>query len=102
MNEGEIELEEKTKEERCERFKTLPSSLSNNDETLHLIMNKLHEQRFSWKFHGINSLYSTFYFVDESKMNVGVRQLMCCVICYNNVVLFIVFNQRGRLTKHLV
>ncbi len=47
MNEGEIALEEKTKEEKCERFKTLPSSLSNNDETLHLIMKKLHEQRFS-------------------------------------------------------
>jgi hypothetical protein len=96
-------LEEKTKVERCERFKTLQSSLSNNDETLHLIVKKLHEQRFSWKLHGINSLYPTFYFVnDGSKMNVDVPQLMCCVICYNNVVFFIVFNQRGRLTKGLV
>jgi hypothetical protein len=47
MNESEIALEEKNKEERCERFKKLPSSLSNNDETLHLIIKKLHEQRFS-------------------------------------------------------
>jgi hypothetical protein len=46
-NEGEIALEDKTKEKKCERIKTLPSSLSNNDETLHLIMKKLHEQRFS-------------------------------------------------------
>jgi hypothetical protein len=51
----------------------LPSSLSNNDETLHLIIKKLHEQRFSWKSHGRNSLCSTIYFVnDGSKMNVDV------------------------------
>jgi hypothetical protein len=32
------------KKGRSERFKTLPSSQLNNDETLHLIMKNLHEQ----------------------------------------------------------
>jgi hypothetical protein len=43
MNENEIALMEKTKEERSKRFETLPSSRSKNDETLHLIMKKLCE-----------------------------------------------------------
>ncbi len=100
MNESGIASEEKTKEKRFERYETLPSSQLKNDKILHLIMNKLHEQRISWKLHGINSPCWAFYCVnDGSKVDVNVSQLMRYVICYNNLISFIVFKKRIRLKK---
>jgi hypothetical protein len=45
LNESEIAFEEITNEGRFNKFLRLPNSQSNNDETLHLIMKKLHNQR---------------------------------------------------------
>jgi hypothetical protein len=53
LNESEIAFEEITKEERFNKFETLPNSQSNNDETLHLIMKKLHDQRIVGNLMGI-------------------------------------------------
>ncbi len=62
MNKSELALSKtKLRRKGCNRSKTLQSSQSNNNETLPLIMKKLHEQRYSWKPHGKNSLYWTFY-----------------------------------------
>jgi hypothetical protein len=44
-NESEIFSKDKSEKERFKRFETLQSSQSKNDETLHLILKKLHEQR---------------------------------------------------------
>jgi hypothetical protein len=42
MNESEIFSKDKSEKERFKRFETLQSSQSRNDETLHLILKKLH------------------------------------------------------------
>ncbi len=49
MNESEIPLEGENEDERSKRSMMLPSSQSKNDETLHLILNELHEQRINQK-----------------------------------------------------
>lgn len=54
LNESEIAFEEITKEGRFNKFETLPNSQSNNDETLHLIMKKLHDQRIVGNLMGKN------------------------------------------------
>jgi hypothetical protein len=75
-------LEEKTKEERFEKYETLPSSQLENDKTLHLIMKILHEPIISWKLRGRHSPCWAFYCVnDGSKVDVNVSQLMRYVIC---------------------
>jgi hypothetical protein len=100
MNESGIALEEKTKEERFEKYETLLSSQLENDKTLHLIMKKLHEQKISWKLHGRNSPRWAFDCVnDGSKVDVNVSQLMRYVIRYNNLISFIVLKKRIRLKK---
>jgi hypothetical protein len=52
MNESEIKLEEIIE---GERFKEIPSSRSNNDDIMQLIMKKSHDQRLKWTPHGKNS-----------------------------------------------
>jgi hypothetical protein len=48
MNESEIRLE---KIIEGERFKEIPSSQSNNDDIMQLIIKKLHDQRLKWRPH---------------------------------------------------
>jgi hypothetical protein len=52
MNESEVRLEEINEGERS---REIPSSQSNNDDIMQLIMKKLHNQRLKWRPHGKNS-----------------------------------------------
>jgi hypothetical protein len=52
MNESEIRLEEIIE---GERFKEIPSSQSNNDDIMQLIMKKKHDQKLKCRSHGKNS-----------------------------------------------
>lgn len=56
LNKSEIPLEEENEDERSKKSMMLPSSQSENDERLHLILNELHEQRINQKLPSINSL----------------------------------------------
>lgn len=38
-----------------------------------------------------------FYVIDNLKVDVKMPQIMCCVLCYNNVVDPSIFNQWTRL-----
>jgi hypothetical protein len=56
LNKSEIPLEEENEDERSKKSMMLPSSQSENDERLHLILNELHEQRINQKLPSINYL----------------------------------------------
>jgi hypothetical protein len=54
VNENEIFIEEKS-EERVKESKTSPSSHSENEDNMRIILKNLHEQTAKWKPHGKNS-----------------------------------------------
>jgi hypothetical protein len=83
-NESEIALpNERSEDERSKVWDIAKFMVTN--ETLHLILEKLHLQGISCKPHNRNYLCWTFYYVnDGSKMNVNALELMCCMVCYNN------------------
>jgi hypothetical protein len=66
-------------------------------------MKILHEHIISCKPQGINLFCWTFFCVDgRSKLDMDIPQLICCVIFYNNLMSFAIFNQRTRLKKGIV
>jgi hypothetical protein len=78
MNENEIRLKEIIE---GERFKEIPSSQSNNDDIMQLIMKKLSDQRLKWRPHGKNSATWAFLCVgDKSLVDVKVPHVMCCML----------------------
>ncbi len=101
MNESEIFSKDKSEKERFKRFETLQSSQSRNDETLHLILKKLHQQIIHQKPYGRNFICWSSYCVNcGSKVDVNVLQLMFFMVCYNSLMSFLY--QRTRLKKGLV
>lgn len=61
MNEYKLSMGEMNEDERFERSNTLPNSHFKNDDSLELILKKLHEQKIKWRLHSINSLSWAFY-----------------------------------------
>ncbi len=99
-NESEIKIKEKIE---CESFKEILNLQSKNDDTMWLIMNKLHEQRLKWKPHGRNFPILAFFFVNnESLVDLKVPHVMCYILGYSRLIGHVVLKQKTRLKKGLV
>jgi hypothetical protein len=58
MNKSEIKLNERIE---GEKFKGIPNSQLEKDDTMQIFMKKLHEQRLKWRPHGRNSSTWVFF-----------------------------------------
>ncbi len=48
----------------------------------------LHAQRLFWKLNYVNAFYQAFYCViDNKELDLMTPQVMCCIVCCNNLVL---------------
>lgn len=73
-----------------------------NDDSLELILKKLHEQKIKWRLHGRNSLSWAFYCaIDGLEFNVKFPQIMQCVVFHKVLVGLEILNQQTRLKKGL-
>jgi hypothetical protein len=85
INDNEIFVEERSKEERIEESMTTPNSMWENENSMKLTFKNLHEQKMKWRPHGRNYHAWVFSYInDESKVDVQIPQVMCYMLCYEN------------------
>jgi hypothetical protein len=60
MNEYKLSMVGMNEDKRLERSNTLPNSQLKNDDSLELILKKLHEQKIKWRLRTRNSLSWAF------------------------------------------
>ncbi len=59
----------------------------NGEQIMKKNLQKLHVQRKIWRGHNIIFLCWAFYYVNDGKeVEVWSRQVMRCIMCYDNVV----------------
>jgi hypothetical protein len=64
-------------------------------------LKKLHAQKQIWKPHGRTSLCWSFYCVNDNvKVDLVNTQIMCCILCYQNLAIGI--NPRIQAKKGLI
>jgi len=76
-------------------------NLKNNEKKMKENLRKLHAQGLFWKPSNKNALYWEFYYVNDNKeIDLIAPQVMCCIICYNNLVLNL--NSRNEARRGLI
>jgi len=97
MNEYKLSMGEMNEDERFERSNTLPNSHLKNDDSLELILKKLHEQKIKWRLHSTIFLSWAFYCViDGLKFNVKVPQFMQCGVFHKVLINLEILTQQTR------
>jgi len=70
------------------QIKTSQNLENEKKEEIKINLKKLHAQKKSWQPHGSTYLCWSFYCVNDNiKIDLDNTQIMCCILCYQELVI---------------